>query len=184
MTVIRYVLLGISAISSLALMSFWTVSGRPFDIVLFIVLAFLITNSVYMLISRPTLRTSDILARVSTGFALASLELHHQAQEAQAREVEAEKRRLQEIEHDRYKLQVAKDMLQHLRLKLPSGHEEEVKLPQIAHQNWSDDRASPLPPPAAAAADITRLANGQVAVTKPIRPVTQTSPAPSSVSLN
>ena len=155
MTVIRYVLLGFSAISTLALLSFWTVSGRAFDIVLFIVLAFLITNSVYMLISRPTIRTSDILARFSTGFALASLKLHHEAHEAQVREVEAEKRRLQEIEHNRYKLQVAKDMLQHLRLKLPLGHDEEVKLPQIVHQNRSVDRASPLPPsaPAPAPAD-------------------------------
>ena len=40
-------------------------------------------------------KTSDILARASTGLALASLELQHQAQEAQVREVEAEKRRLQ-----------------------------------------------------------------------------------------
>lgn len=184
MAVTRYVLLGVSAILAIAIISFWTVSGNDFDIVLFIVLVFLITNALYILISQPKLRTSDILARFSAGFALASLELHHQAQEAQVREAEAETRRLQEIEHNGYKLQVAKDMLQHLRLKMPPGHEEEVKLPQIAHQNWSDDRASTLPPPAPAAADVSRLANGHVAVTKPTRPVTQTSPAPSSARLN
>ena len=119
MTILRYILLGFSALATLAVLVFWTVSGRASDIALFILLAFLIANTFYVFASRPSLKTSDLLARVSTSLALASLELQHQAQEAQGREVETEKRRLAETEHHQYKLQVAKDMLQHLRAKLP-----------------------------------------------------------------
>lgn len=180
MTILRYILLGFSALATLAVLVFWTVSGRASDIALFILLAFLIANTFYVFASRPSLKTSDLLARVSTSLALASLELQHQAQEAQGREVETEKRRLAETEHHQYKLQVAKDMLQHLRAKLPQDRKDQANLPQITHQARSDTGALPLPPPAPPAPETVRPPNGRDAAEKPTQPAPPVSPAPAA----
>jgi hypothetical protein len=61
MAATRYVLLVVSAILAMAIISFWTVSGNDFDIVLFIVLAFLITNALYILILNPNLERATFL---------------------------------------------------------------------------------------------------------------------------
>ncbi|MCJ2084726.1 hypothetical protein MKK88_01790 [Methylobacterium sp. E-005] len=184
MIVFRYILLGFSALAALILMMVWIFSGRAFDLVLFIALAFLIANAVYIFSSRPVVRTSDILARASTGFALASLELQHHAQEAQIREVEAEKRRLAEAEYNRQKLHVAKEMLQHLRPKLLLERREAAERPQITHQTRSEPVAPPKPPSGPDTADNVRLSHGRDAVEKPVPPTAQMGTMPSPIVVN
>ena len=151
---------------------------------MFIAIVLLVANTFYIYVSRPRIKTSDILARASTGLALASLELRYHAQDVQAREAEAEKRRLAEAEHNQYKLQVAKDVLQQLRWKAPGDRAEKTKLSQITHQRLSDNRALPLQPPVAPAAHKPPLANGHDAVAEPSQTVAQKSPVPSSAVLN
>lgn len=184
MSIIRYVLLAISALSATALLAFWTVSGRSIDIVLFITLSFLVLNIFYILISRPTVRTSEILARASTGFALASLELQQQAHDAQAREAEVEKWRQEEAEHNQYKLQVARDMLQLLRPKLSLNKKVEVSMPQLTHRAKPINDTSPQPPPTSLQRGNVQDANGREAEKRPVQSNAQTNTAPLSSSFN
>lgn len=179
MTIFRYILLAFSALAALAILLFLTISGQGGDIVLFIFLAFLIANAFYIFISRPTVKTSDILARASTGLALASLELQHQSQEAQIREVEAEKFRLAEEEDNRFKLQVAKDILNNLQSKFPAYKQKTDAMPQITNQVRQKTDALSLPPPIPVATENVRLSNGHGAGEQPTQPVIQANPAPS-----
>ena len=180
----RYVLMAFSALAALVLLVSWIIWGRGVDIMLFLALIFLIANTVYLFFSRPTIRTSDLLKRASTSFALASLELQHQAQEAQVREAEAEKRRLADAEHNRYKLQVAKDLLQHLRLKSPHDRSEEAKLRQITYHAPREDTGAPPPdaPPApiASRTDPVRPTHGHAVSARPVQPAPSVSPAPTA----
>lgn len=147
MAIFRYILFGTSALAALGLLFFWTISGRVFDIVLFAALAFLITNAFYVFISRPIVKTSDILARASDGLALASMELKYQSEEAQIREAEAERIRLKEAAYNQSKLQDAKEMLQHLRSKPSQGRKDEGNIAQITRQVRSEIAALPSPSP-------------------------------------
>jgi hypothetical protein len=111
MSAIRLILLACSALALVTIVGLWTVSGRAADVLLFTILAFLATNTVYILFSRPALRTSTIFSRVATGLAIASLKLQHQAGEAQLREAESERLKKKEAEFKRQKLQAAEEFL-------------------------------------------------------------------------
>ena len=183
MSLFRWTLLGFSTLSALVLLAFWTVSGRSADIVLFVVLAFLIANIFYILVSRPTIGTSDILARASTGFALASLELQHQAQEARAREEEADKRRLAEAEQNRYKLQVARDMLQLMRPKFSLDQNSPTGSRQISYAARSEQNALPSPLSVPQRGNDLRHVNGHGPAEKPSQSVARAEP-PASTTIN
>ncbi|MCJ2020533.1 hypothetical protein MKK84_24420 [Methylobacterium sp. E-065] len=177
----RLILLAISGISALGLLLFWTISGRAYDVVLFAALAFLIANAFYIFISRPTVRTSDILVRASSGLALASMELQYQAEAAQVREAEAETLRLAEAERNQQKLQVAKEMLQHLRLNGPADPKKDGNRPQITHQGRSESVALPSPRPGP---DSVPSSHVRDAAEKPMHPATQLKPAQPTITLN
>ena len=176
----RFILLGISAISVIALLAFWTISGKAFDILLLAALSFLIANTCYIFISRPAIKTSDILTRVSGSLALASMELQYQAEEAQIREAEAEKIRLAEDEYNKQKLQAAKDLLQHLRINNPQNLKNGASLPQITHQAQPKSSTLPLPPPVPTTANDARHSNRGDSIGKVMPPAAQISQTPSS----
>lgn len=178
MKIFRYTLLGFSASAALMLVIFWTVSGRSSDIVLFIFLTFLIANAFYIFISRPTVKASDIIARASTGLALVSLKLHYQSQEAQIKELEAEKRRRTEEERNRFKLQVAKDILNNMHSKLLDDKQKTEGSPQLTSQARQKTDALALPYPISIPAENVRLSNGYDAGEKPTQPIIQASPVP------
>ncbi|TXN01249.1 hypothetical protein FV242_19140 [Methylobacterium sp. WL64] len=115
MSALRYVLLGLSVLSLAVVLVFWTVSGHVADLGVFLVAAFLVANSVYILFSRPTLRASSVFDRAATGLAFASLELQHQAKEAKIREAEAERIRAQEAEQNKSKLRAAEEFISYVR---------------------------------------------------------------------
>lgn len=184
MAITRYILMGTSAFMALFLLLFWTVSGQASDIVLFIGLAFLLANTFYIFFTRPTLKTSDLIKKASTGLALASIELQYRAQEAQDREVEAEQQYLAEAENYQYKLQVARDMLYHLGMKVPLPLKKEPKIRQIAQQGEIKDIALSKPLPAPDAAEKAPSTLRPDAVAKPIPPVGPMRLAPSTPTLN
>lgn len=181
MAIFRYVLLGISAAAVLGLLLFWTISGRAFDIVLFAALAFLVANAFYVFISRPIVKTSDIFARASNGLALASMELQYRSEEAQLREAEAERIRLKEAAYNQAKLQDAKEMLQHLRLKRSQARTDEGKVPQLTRQVRPEVAALPSPSPVREGAP---LPNGRDAAQKPTFSATPVNSAPPSALIN
>ncbi|WP_187193598.1 hypothetical protein [Methylobacterium sp. WL1] len=115
MSALRYILLGLSVLSLAVVLVFWTVSGHVADLGVFLVAAFLVANSVYILFSRPTLRASSVFDRAATGLAFASLELQHQAKEAKIREAEAERIRAQEAEQNKSKLRAAEEFISYVR---------------------------------------------------------------------
>lgn len=180
MKILRTVLLGFSALSAAVLTALWIVYVRSFDVTLFAAIVFLLSNCFYISISRPTLKTSDILSRASGSLAVVSLELQNRAREARTREVETEQRRLVIDEHSHYKLQVAKDMLQHLRPKLPLERKGEAMprnlTPQIPSAH--DAAVARLPAPQQIK-DLPHL-NGYGPVEKTTQPVAQVDPAPST----
>ncbi len=109
-------------------------------------------NAFYLYCSAPTIKTSDILGHASSKLTLASLELRYLSQEAQIREAEAEKLRLAKAESEQYKLQVAKDMLEHLQLKLSSRRSQAINVQQIPNQGGTGHGVIVAPgaaPPAA-----------------------------------
>lgn len=112
----------------------WLLFNRRFDIMPFGLIVLFSANAFYMYFSRPTVQTSDILENASSKLTLASLELKYLSQEAQLREMEAEKIRLANAEKEKYKLQVAKDMLEHLQLKILSRRNSGGDLQQIVHR--------------------------------------------------
>lgn len=184
MAITRYILMGTSAFMALFLLLFWTVSGKASDIALFIGLAFLLANTFYIFFTRPTLKTSDMIKKASTGLALASIELQYRAQEAQSREVEAEQQYLAEAEEYQYKLQVAREMLQHFGVKVPLTLRKEKNIRQISQQVETKDVALPKPLPAAEAAEKVVPAKGQDAAAKPVPPIGPMRLAPSTTTLN
>ncbi|MHB2207508.1 hypothetical protein [Methylobacterium sp. CM6257] len=115
MAILRYVLLGFSALALALVMVFWTISGQASDFVVFLTAAFLIANIVYILLSRPNIKVSSIFDRAASGLAFASLELQHHAKAAKIREAEAERIRAEEAEHRRHKLKAAEEFMTYLR---------------------------------------------------------------------
>ncbi len=184
MVITRYILMAVSAFMAIVMLFFWTVTGKATDLVLFIVLPFLLVNAFYIFFTRPTLRTSDIIKKASTGLALASIELQYRAQDAQDREVEAEQQYQAEAENYQYKLEVARDMLKQLGMKVPLALKKETKIRQIAHQSETRDAALPKPSPAAVVSDVIGSANGQVAAAKPNPPIGPMRLTPASTTLN
>lgn len=184
MVITRYILMAVSAFMAIVMLFFWTVTGKATDLVLFIVLPFLLVNAFYIFFTRPTLRTSEIIKKASTGLALASIELQYRAQDAQDREVEAEQQYQAEAEHYQYKLEVARDMLQQLGVKVPQALKRVPNIPQIAHRSETRDVALPKPSPAAVTSDKIESTNGQVAAAKPNAPVGPMRLAPASPTLN
>ena len=115
MFILRYLLIAITAILLLTMLVFWTVSGRLTDIVSLILFIYLGSNLFYLIFSDPTFKASAFFQRAATGFAFASLELRHQAKEAELREIEAERLRNLDGGSKAYKLRAATEFLQYIR---------------------------------------------------------------------
>lgn len=131
MVFLRKSLMYLSAAVAVVLAALWLIMSRGLDIgVFFLIFAFGL-NAFYIYFSEPTVKTSEVIGGASTKLALASLELRQLSQEVQLREVEAEKRRLAEAEHEQYKLNVARDLLQHLQSKLTVSRAKEPKVPHL-----------------------------------------------------
>ena len=129
MSMLRYILLGASVLSLAVVLVFWTVSGHAGDLGVFLVAAFLVANSIYIVFSSPTLRVSSVYDRAATGLAFASLELQHQAKEAKVREATAERVRADEAEHNTSKLRAAEEFISYVRQNplMRGRHALEVK---------------------------------------------------------
>ncbi len=134
MAALRSFLMYSSLLTSAVIFVGWLMFNRTFDILLFGLIITFIVNAFYLYFSRPTVKTSDILQHASSGLTLVSLELRYLSEEAQFRETEAEKIRLANAEKEKYKLQVAKDMLNHLQLGLPPRRGANAELKQITHR--------------------------------------------------
>lgn len=91
-------------------------------------------NAFYIYFSRPKVQTSDILEKASSKLTLASLELKYMSQDAKSREAELEALRQARVEEEKFKLQVAKDMLEHLQRKLPARKVPLLSSQQIARR--------------------------------------------------
>jgi hypothetical protein len=115
MFLLRYALIAISGILLLTMLFFWTVSGRLTDIVSLIVFLYLGSNIFYLIFSHPTFKASAFFQRAATSLAFASLELRHQAKEAEIREIEAERLRNLDSGSKAYKLRAATEFLQYIR---------------------------------------------------------------------
>jgi hypothetical protein len=178
MIILRYVLIALSALYAFSLMLAWAFSSKSGGIGSLITLILVSANVFYLIMSWPSVRTSDLLVKTSEKFASASLQLQHLAQEAHTREIEAEKRRIEDAELNEYKLQAAREMLQHFRPKLSLEQLSEAK-PQLisyltntarsAVASLSPDPVVPAPfaPPAA---DKALPTNGHVLTPKPVPP--------------
>ena len=134
MAALRKLLMYCSAVAAAIIFATWLISSRKFDILPLGLIVVFTVNAFYLYFSRPTVNTSDILEHASSKLTLASLELRYLSQEAQIREAEAEKLRLARAEQEQYKLQVAKDMLEHLQLKITSRRSQAINLQQITHR--------------------------------------------------
>ncbi|MCJ2096502.1 hypothetical protein MKK67_28935 [Methylobacterium sp. J-072] len=143
MSILRYILLGLSVLSLAVVLVFWTVSGRAMDLVVLLVAVFLVANSVYILFSSPTLKVSSVFDRAATGLAFASLELQHQAKEAKIRELEAERIRAQEAEHNTSKLRAAEEFISYVRQNPLMRGRQAVEVKQITLR--SDVKSIALP---------------------------------------
>jgi hypothetical protein len=150
MVILRYVMIAISALYAFVLLMVWAFSSNSPGIGTIIPLGLVLANLFYVVMSRPSIRTSDFLVKTSQRFAHASMELQYLAQEAQSREVEAEKRRLAEMELHQYKMQAAREMLQHFRPKLSLEQLSEAKPQLITYlANTAKSAATALSPPPA-----------------------------------
>ena len=115
MLVLRYALMAMSGLLLLVMLSLWTVNGRLIDILSLIVFLYLGSNLFYLIFSHPTFKASGFFQRAATGLAFASLELRHQANEAEIREIEAERLRNLDNGSKAYKLRAATEFLQYIR---------------------------------------------------------------------
>lgn len=112
----------------------WITLNRTFDILPFGIITFLLMNALYIFFSSPKFQTSDILEQASSKLILASLELKYMSQESKSREAELEALRQVRVEEEKFKLQVARDMLEHLQRKLPTRKAPLPNAQQIAHR--------------------------------------------------
>ena len=115
MFLLRYALIAVSGLLLLIMLAFWTISGRLTDIVSLIVFLYLGSNLFYLIFSHPTFKASGFFQRAATGLAFVSLELRHQAKEAELREIEAERLRNLDTGSKAYKLRAATEFLQYIR---------------------------------------------------------------------
>jgi hypothetical protein len=184
MAALRKILMYCSALAALAIFIVWLILHRNFDILPFGMIFLFSANAFYLYCSAPTIKTSDILGHASSKLTLASLELRYLSQEAQIREAEAEKLRLAKAESEQYKLQVAKDMLEHLQLKLSSRRSQAINVQQIPHQARAGHDAIVAPAAAAPVAkgDETDPANRPI--TKKVQPAMAAELPPAATVLN
>lgn len=145
MSILRYVLLGFSALALVLLLLFWTVSGRSSDLLVFLVAAYLVANIVYIVFSAPNIRVSSIFDRAATGLAFASLELQHQAKEAKLREAEVERIQAEDAEQRRHKLRAAEEFMNYLRQNPLSRGRLPLDVRQIALRGDAKSIALPAP---------------------------------------
>lgn len=141
-------------------------------------------NAFYLYCSMPTIKTSDILGRASSKLTLASLELQYLSQEAQIRETEAEKLRLAKAESEQYKLQVAKDMLEHVQKKLTSRRTSEIKIQQISHQGSSGTEAIVAPSVVPALTQSDEAEDVDQSITKKMHHAVPTGSPPAAPAMN
>ena len=121
MSIIRLILLTISALALVVILGLWTVSGRAADLLVFAAMIFLAINTIYVFFSRPILQTSKLFNNLAERLALASYELQRQASEAESREAVSERIRTEEAELKRHKLLAAKEFLSFFREKQVLG---------------------------------------------------------------
>ena len=131
MSIIRLVLLTISALALVVILGLWTVSGRAADLLVFAAMIFLAVNTIYVFFSRPILQTSKLFNHLAGRLALASYELQRQASEAESREAMSERIRTEEAELKRHKLVAAKEFLSFFREKQLLGSEGTLTGKQI-----------------------------------------------------
>ena len=112
---LRYSLIAVSGFLLIIMLVFWTISGQLTDIISLIIFSYLSSNLFYLVFSHPTFKSSGFFQRAATGLAFASLELRHQAKEAELREIEAERLRNLDSGSKAYKLRAATEFLQYIR---------------------------------------------------------------------
>lgn len=140
MAALRKLLMYCSALTAVIIFAVWIFFSRTFDIMPFGLIVLFLANSFYVYFSRPTVQTSDILEEASSKLGLASFELRYMSEQARLRELEAEKMRLANVEKEKYKLQVAKDMLEHMQLKISprqssaDDHQPVLRRPRIGDE--------------------------------------------------
>ncbi|TXN36635.1 hypothetical protein FV227_27250 [Methylobacterium sp. WL119] len=166
-------MIAITAVLLLTMLLYWTVSGRLTDIVSLIIFLYLGSNLFYLIFSHPTFKTSAFFQRAATGLAFASLELRHQAKEAELRETEAERLRNLDAGSKDNKLRAANEFLQYIR-ENPTIKKYYVldRIPAAASalENGAiaapptDQRAITSPQSSVAPAPAPNLANPQLAV--------------------
>lgn len=184
MAALRKLLMYCSALTALIIFVGWILFNRKFDIMPFGLIVLFSANAFYMYFSRPTVQTSDILEQASSRLSLASLELRYLSQEAQIREAEAEKIRLAKIEQENYKLQVAKDMLHHLQLKISLRRNSAPDLQQNAHRPRIGNEVLAQLAATPKMAKIDRLDVGNPAVTRNLQAPAPAGLPPAAPSLN
>lgn len=182
MSITRYVLLYLSALTALVMAPVLIFSNEYSSFLLFLTFAFFVTNTFYIFVSCPNVTTSEFLKRASYLFASASLELKYQSEEARFREAEAEERRLREFEHNQQKLQVAKDILQKFAIKPFLDRTEDTRARLIAHQMRSENAGAALPIPVSAEA--FECSDEHEPAAKRTPPIVSISAAPPTTVLN
>ena len=166
MFLLRYALIAMSGLLLLVMLALWTVSGRLIDILSLIVFLYLGSNLFYLIFSHPTFKASGFFQRAATGLAFASLELRHQANEAEIREIEAERLRNLDSGSKAYKLRAATEFLQYVRENPTIKKYYSLESPQEAARPQEN-------------VAITALPNDQRAIASP-----QSSVAPAPGSAN
>ncbi len=131
---VRRLLVWCSALAAGLIFVGWIIFNRTFDILPFGVITLLLINAFYIYFSTPKYQTSDILEQASSKLTLVSLELKYMSQESKIKEVELEAIRQVRVEEEKFKLQVARDMLEHLQRKLPTRKAPLPNAQQIAHR--------------------------------------------------
>ena len=115
MCILRYALIATTVVLLLTMLAFWSINGNWTDIVSLIVFLYLGSNLFYLIFSDPTFKASAFFQHAATGLAFASLELRHQAKEAELREIEAERLRNLDSGSKAYKLHAATEFLHYIR---------------------------------------------------------------------
>ncbi|WP_449410286.1 hypothetical protein [Methylobacterium komagatae] len=131
---LRRLLVWCSALAAGLIFVGWIIFNRTFDILPFGVIALLYMNAFYIYFSTPKYQTSDILEQVSSKLTLVSLELKYMSQESKIKEAELEAIRQVRVDEEKFKLQVARDVLEHLQRKLPTRKAPLPNAQQIAHR--------------------------------------------------
>lgn len=134
MAALRNLLMYCSALTAAIIFAGWIFFSRAFDIMPFGLIVLFSANAFYLYFSRPTVHASDILDKASAKLTLASLELKYLSKQARIREQAAEEMRIANVEREEYKLRVAKDILDHMQLKIASRRNSASDAQQIIHR--------------------------------------------------